>query len=128
MALIFYVGPHHLGRMLEMAVEVLGPERRAAIARELTKKFEEVRRGTLGELRDEPGVVRGEIVLIVTGNSGHPQSSEEDVSATLASLMAEGLSSARVAKELTRRTGIERSEAYRLAVEARRDAAGEDLD
>jgi 16S rRNA (cytidine1402-2'-O)-methyltransferase len=50
--------------------EVFGPDRPAAVAREMTKKFEEIRRGTVGELAaflEEKSRVRGEIVLVVAG-------------------------------------------------------------
>jgi 16S rRNA (cytidine1402-2'-O)-methyltransferase len=68
--LVFYESPHRLGKTLDVMLEVLG-ERRAAVGRELTKVFEEVRRGTLGELaahfRDRE--VRGELTIAVAGLS-----------------------------------------------------------
>jgi len=67
--LIFYEAPHHLKSTLGDLVKALGPHRPAATARELTKKFEEFRRCTLGDLADyysehEP---KGEFVIIVGG-------------------------------------------------------------
>ena len=117
--LIYYVGPHHLERFLEAAVQVLGPDRPAAICRELTKKFEEVRRGSLAELFDDPGVVRGEIVVVVGGASDDEQPSQENLEETVKRLLGEGYSTARAAKEAARRTGASRDEAYRIAVELR---------
>ncbi len=68
--LVFYEGPHRLVKTLAEFETVFGPERPAAVGRELTKKFEEVRRGTLAELRahyqGQPKV-RGEAVIIVGG-------------------------------------------------------------
>jgi 16S rRNA (cytidine1402-2'-O)-methyltransferase len=65
--LVFYESPKRVAASLRDMHEVLGGERPAAMCRELTKKFEEVRRGTLASLaRDLEGTpVRGEIVLLV---------------------------------------------------------------
>ena len=67
--LIFYELPYRLVKTLTQLSEIFGPDRRASVSRELTKKFEETRRGTLEELseyfsQNEP---KGEIVLIVAG-------------------------------------------------------------
>lgn len=67
-SLVFYEAPHRLGASLAQMATILG-DRRAAVARELTKVFEEIRRGSLGELADHYGKepARGEIVIIVEG-------------------------------------------------------------
>ncbi len=68
--MVFYESPHRLVKALAQFEAVFGPERPAAVARELTKKFEEIRRGTLAELRayyEAQHKVRGEIVLVVGG-------------------------------------------------------------
>ncbi len=68
--MIFYESPHRLVKALKQFEEVFGPERPAAVARELTKLFEEIQRGTLQELRacyEAQPRVRGEIVLLVGG-------------------------------------------------------------
>jgi 16S rRNA (cytidine1402-2'-O)-methyltransferase len=68
--LVFYESPHRLVKTLGQLAEHLGPERPAAVARELSKAFEEVARGTLAELQEEFGQrdrVRGEIVIVVGG-------------------------------------------------------------
>lgn len=69
--LIIYESPHRLVKTMEQLALYLGEQRRASVSRELTKKFEETRRGTIRELiqyfTDKP--VRGEIVIIVEGNS-----------------------------------------------------------
>lgn len=67
--LIFYESPYRLVKTLAQLAEAFGPNRRASVSRELTKKFEETRRGTLEELTEyftenEP---KGEIVLVVAG-------------------------------------------------------------
>ena len=71
--MVFYESPHRLVKTLGQLEEAFGAERPAAVARELTKKFEEIQRGTLAELHSyfaaQPKV-RGEIVLVVGGAAG----------------------------------------------------------
>jgi len=66
---ILYESPYRILSLLERIVEIMGPERRLSISRELTKKFEETRRGTAAELLTHYKVQepRGEFVLIIKG-------------------------------------------------------------
>jgi 16S rRNA (cytidine1402-2'-O)-methyltransferase len=66
--IIFYESPHRILKTLEDLQNVFG-DRRAVIGREMTKKFEEILRGTLSSLRDEfsSRQIKGEFVLIVSG-------------------------------------------------------------
>ena len=70
--LIFYEAPHRIVAMLADAIAVYGAEREACICRELTKTFETIRRGTLGELADfvaqDSNQQRGEFVVLVRGS------------------------------------------------------------
>lgn len=71
--LVYFESPHRLARSLAAMAEVFGPERRAAVCRELTKTYEEVRRGPLAELAAwAEGTVLGEITVVVAGASGAP--------------------------------------------------------
>ena len=65
--LAFYESPKRIGATLKDAAEVLGETRKAVVCRELTKKFEELRRGTLAELAESysTGSVKGEVVLLI---------------------------------------------------------------
>ncbi|MFF4140687.1 16S rRNA (cytidine(1402)-2'-O)-methyltransferase [Streptomyces sp. NPDC001698] len=66
--LVYFEAPHRLDNMLAAMAEVFGAERRAAVCRELTKTYEEVRRGGLGELAAWAAEgVRGEITVVVEG-------------------------------------------------------------
>lgn len=67
--MIFYEAPHRIEATLEALAEAFGPERRAVLARELTKFYEEFRRGTLGVLLEgvREDAPRGEIVLVIDG-------------------------------------------------------------
>lgn len=68
--MIFYESPHRVLKTLKQLGEIFGTDRPAAVARELTKKFEEIQRGSLPELYDyfeNGGNVKGEFVLVVAG-------------------------------------------------------------
>jgi 16S rRNA (cytidine1402-2'-O)-methyltransferase len=68
--LVFYESPKRVAAMLKDAAEVLGAERQGAVCRELTKKFEQVRRGSLQDLAEQAvnDPPRGEIVVIIDRN------------------------------------------------------------
>ncbi|KWW99083.1 Ribosomal RNA small subunit methyltransferase I [Carbonactinospora thermoautotrophica] len=66
--LVFFEAPHRLAATLAAMAEAFGPDRRAAVCRELTKTYEEVRRDTLAALADWAAAgVRGEITVVVAG-------------------------------------------------------------
>lgn len=68
--LVLYESPHRLLRTLDDLIEHFGADRRAAVARELTKKYEEIERGTLQDVRAYFAAyeqVRGECVVVVDG-------------------------------------------------------------
>lgn len=76
--LVFYESPRRVGELLTDLAHILGPERKAALCRELTKRFEETLRGTLGELAQcvEGQELKGEIVLLV--DRGETRAASED--------------------------------------------------
>ena len=67
--MIFYESPHRLIKTLNSFADYFGQERKASVSREISKMFEENRRGTLRELIDyfEPKTIKGEIVIVVQG-------------------------------------------------------------
>ncbi|WP_460066534.1 16S rRNA (cytidine(1402)-2'-O)-methyltransferase [Streptomyces sp. YKOK-I1] len=77
--LVYFEAPHRLDDTLAAMAEVFGADRRAAVCRELTKTYEEVRRGPLGELAEWAAEgVRGEITVVV---SGAPERGPEELDA-----------------------------------------------
>jgi len=86
--LVFYESPKRVGEMLASLRDTLGEARQAAVCRELTKKFEEISRGTLGELADQfaDRHVRGEIVVLV-GRAGAVTVSDGDIEMALKDAM-----------------------------------------
>ena len=67
--MIFYESPHRLLKTLEEFMQYFGPERHASVSRELSKMFEETKRGTLEEIKTyfENNTLKGEIVICVAG-------------------------------------------------------------
>lgn len=117
--LIFYEAPHKLVSTLTDMLEAFG-DRRIALARELTKVHEEVRRTTLAgaaaHYAENPP--RGEFVLIVEGappKKTEPPDFREAVELTL-ELAAQGASLSEAAKDAARRTGYKKGELYKAAL------------
>lgn len=113
--LIWYEAPHRLAECLEDLAAVFG-ERPAAVARELTKRFEEVRRASLGELAAHYAAhaARGEITLVV-GPPSAEAVADEGVEALLAGLM-ETMSLKEAVAQVTARTGLPRKQVYAMAL------------
>ena len=116
---VCYEAPGRTGALLKDLAARCGPERPAAVARELTKLHEDIRRGTLGELATyyEHHPARGEVTVVIGSGSPVEQdaapATEEAQAAAAAELRDTGSPTA-VAKELSRRLGITRQAAYRL--------------
>jgi 16S rRNA (cytidine1402-2'-O)-methyltransferase len=98
-----------------------GPLREIAVARELTKRFEDVWRGTLGDLDDLLGAggPRGEHVIVVSPQPEMPEASDEEVGAHVRAALAEGLSARDAAVRVGRDLGVPRRRAYEIAVALR---------
>jgi len=118
--LVYYEAPHRILKTLEDMVDVFGAERIAALARELTKVHEEVRRDTLGELvraLKEGDIPRkGEFVVMVAGAASQPLAGNEEE--WLAALLPE-LPPRKAVEIVARITGFDRRALYRRAVELR---------
>jgi 16S rRNA (cytidine1402-2'-O)-methyltransferase len=93
-------------------------ERLAVVARELTKQFEEVRRGTVGELRAyyDGTPPRGELVLVIAG-APVPTVSEEAVRDRMHAFRRDGMSRRDAASLVARELGVSKRLAYQLAQE-----------
>jgi 16S rRNA (cytidine1402-2'-O)-methyltransferase len=123
-ASVLYESPNRVARLLADLAEACGPARRVAVARELTKMHEEFVRGTLAEAAAHfaDREVLGEIVVVVEGRSADAVAEEavdELAAESLAkALLAQGQSPSAIAKELRRRLGISRNDAYRIAQES----------
>ena len=107
--LIFYEAPHRIEACLYAMAEVFGGEREAAMAREITKTYETIRRGTLLDLAQfvsaDSNQQKGEIVLVVAGKPRGEQVVAADVSALLQRL-AQELPAKRAAAVVADHTGL----------------------
>lgn len=115
--LVFYESPKRVAAMLRDATEVLGAERQAAVCRELTKKFEEVLRGTLGELAErlEAQPVKGEIVVLIERGAAAAGSGEDLDTALSEALETQSVRDA--ADTVAARLGLKRRVVYQRALE-----------
>jgi 16S rRNA (cytidine1402-2'-O)-methyltransferase len=122
--LILYESPKRIQRLLTELCETWGETREAALCRELTKRFEEVRRGSLGALRDglADAPVKGEIVLVV----GHPVAvapSQADLDAALVDALGR-LRMKEAAAEVAEALGLPRRDVYQRALALKRESDG----
>ncbi|SHL39764.1 16S rRNA (cytidine1402-2'-O)-methyltransferase [Roseovarius litoreus] len=115
--LVFYESPKRVAAMLRDAATVLGGERQAAVCRELTKKFEEVLRGTLDDLAtlcsERP--LKGEIVVLVD-RGRLPKIREFDLDERLMAVLSEH-SVRDAADKVAAELGLKRRQVYQRALE-----------
>lgn len=117
--LVFYESPRRLAVSLASMAEALGADRPATVSRELTKAYEEIRRGTLGDLAahyEAADTPKGEVVVAVGPPGAPPAPDIEDVDALLRGLAAE-LPAAKAAGEAARRTGLAKPDLYKRLLE-----------
>ncbi|TLM74248.1 16S rRNA (cytidine(1402)-2'-O)-methyltransferase [Pseudarthrobacter sp. NamB4] len=91
--MVFFEAPHRLEAMLRALRERFGPDRPVAVCRELTKTYEEVVRGTLGQLLAwaESTDIRGEIAVVLGGAPGQAAGTPQDHVAAVNELVAQGI-------------------------------------
>ncbi|MCV3239537.1 16S rRNA (cytidine(1402)-2'-O)-methyltransferase [Mesorhizobium sp. ZC-5] len=124
--LIFFESPRRVADTLAAMADVLGVARPAAIGRELTKTFEEMRTGTLSALAAhyaEADTPRGEIVVCVGPPGEAPAAEPEEVDRLLLSLASE-LPASKAAAEAARMTGGHKPALYRRLMELKGAAGG----
>ena len=118
---VLFESPHRLRACLEDLAAVCGAERRAAVARELTKLHEEVVRGGLAELREwaAGASIRGEVSVVVEGAADDvPDAADDDLRAEAEALVAAGMSRRDAAAEVAAARGVPRRRVYSLVTDA----------
>jgi 16S rRNA (cytidine1402-2'-O)-methyltransferase len=122
--LVFFEAPHRVAAALADLAAAFGVDRSAALCRELTKTYEEVRRAPLGELADwaAVGEPRGEITLVVGGApvTTATRPSDAELSAVLADRQAAGSSRRDAVAEVAKEYGLPRREVYTIAIDRTR--------
>lgn len=112
--MVFFESPHRVAATLDAMSEAFGKERAAAVCRELTKTYEEVRRGSLAELVEwaRPGV-RGEVSLVVAGDRPAQVRREPvDLAAAVAEREEAGLRRKEAIRAVARELGVPKREVY----------------
>lgn len=120
---ILFESPRRLGATLATMAEIMGAERAAVVARELTKRFETFERGTLAELAEKfaGDPPKGEIVILVGPPQDSQEASEEDAEELLRQALKEMPVSA-AAKQVAKQTGLDRNDLYKLALDLKADS------
>lgn len=119
--MVFFEAPHRLEAMLRALKERFGPGRPAAVCRELTKTYEEVLRGPLGELLQwaEDSEVRGEIAVVVGGAPEQAAGAPEDHVAAVNELMAQGIRLKEAVAAVAEDVRVSKRELYSAVLAAR---------
>ncbi|MFJ6417876.1 16S rRNA (cytidine(1402)-2'-O)-methyltransferase [Paeniglutamicibacter sp. NPDC091659] len=118
--MVFFEAPHRLDAMIRALRDAFGADRPGAIARELTKMYEEVIRGNLGELLLwAEGEVRGEIAVVIGGApAGEPARAVDHV-AQVQQLVTEGLRLKEAVAAVAEKERVSKRELYTAVLEAR---------
>lgn len=114
--ILFYESPHRLRQTVRLLLESWG-NRRCCIARELTKVYEEFRRGTFTEVLEAYGdqQVKGEITLIIEGRQEEKKAADwEEIHSAAVKLVDKGYSQKEAAREVAQSFGVSRRELYNL--------------
>jgi 16S rRNA (cytidine1402-2'-O)-methyltransferase len=116
---VFFESPHRIAATLAIAAEVLGRERRAAVCRELTKPYEEVRRGGLAELAEwAADGVRGEITVVLAG-AQRRATDPDSLVGRVSELVERGTRLKDAAGEVAAEAGVSRKQLYDAVLKAR---------
>lgn len=120
--MVFFESPSRLASALADMGEAFGVDRRIAVCRELTKLYEEVRRGTASELVTwAEGGVKGEIVVVVEG-AAPVEVSGDDALAQVQALVADGIRLKDAAAEVAAASGLSSRDLYQAALAVRKPA------
>lgn len=118
--LVFFEAPHRIADSLNDLRDVFGTDRKAVVARELTKLHETIYRGTLGELaeraRSDANFQRGEITLVVEGATQADSGPDAELLRRIVSVLAKELPPGKAASLAAQITGFKRNDAYALAM------------
>jgi 16S rRNA (cytidine1402-2'-O)-methyltransferase len=117
---VLYEAPHRLLSLLTELSEACGPERRIAVCKELTKRFERVIRGTIAQVQSEIAEPQGEYVVVIEGAApavaGTVDGHEEEIRRDVAILRAQGTSLKDASVAVAATLGVSRKQVYDLCV------------
>lgn len=110
--MIFYESPHRIIETLDNMIEVLG-NRNISISREISKKFEEIYRGTIEEVKLDMVDVKGELVIVVSGNTDENTYDNLSIIEHVNLYIKEGLTSKDAIKKVSQDRGMNKNEVYK---------------
>ncbi len=110
--LILYEAPHRINKTLKDLENILGNNRKICISREITKKYEEIYRGTIGELIEQKNEYKGELVVVVEGNKETTEYKNLTVEEHVKLYIEDGKSSMDAIKIVAKERGMKKSEVY----------------
>ncbi|MBR6690993.1 MAG: 16S rRNA (cytidine(1402)-2'-O)-methyltransferase [Bacilli bacterium] len=110
--LILYEAPHRINKTLRDLGNILGNNRKISISREITKKYEEVYRGTIGELIEQNNEYKGELVVVVEGNKETTEYKNLTIEEHVNLYIEDGKSSMDAIKIVAKERGMKKSEVY----------------
>ena len=111
--MIFYEAPHRITKTLEEMLDILG-NRNISISREITKKFEEIYRGTIKEVIEETKEIKGEIVIVVSGNKEEITFDDLSIEEHVNFYIKNGLNSKEAIKKVAEDRNVKKSDIYNI--------------
>lgn len=112
--LIIYEAPHRINKTLIDLENILGNERKISISREITKKYEEIYRGTIKELIEANNEYKGELVIVIEGNKKLVEYKTLTITEHVNLYIEDGKSSMDAIKIVAKERGMKKSEVYDL--------------
>jgi 16S rRNA (cytidine1402-2'-O)-methyltransferase len=125
--IVFYEAVHRIQDLLADMEAVIGPERPITVARELTKRFETIYRGSVADVRaqleNDAGSAKGEVTIVLAGYEGLEDPDQHELERILEALLGE-VSTRQAASLAAKITGVRRGDAYALALKLRGSGSG----
>ena len=111
--IVFYEAPHHIKKTLQLMLSILG-NRHIALAREITKKHEEINRGTIEEVLNVVDELKGEMVIVVEGSKEQPEGIifEQSIEEHVNEFIEKGMSTKDAIKEVAKQRGVSKNLIY----------------
>ena len=112
--LIFYEAPHRLKDTISDMKDILGNNRQISISREISKKYEETIRGTLADIIGKIGEIKGEFVLVVSGNNCNDNLDEISIEDHINMYLNNGETTMNAIKLVARERNMKKSDVYNI--------------
>lgn len=111
--IVFYESPHRIKKTLQCMLNILG-DRHIALAREITKKHEEINRGTIQEILEVVDDMKGEMVIVVEGNHHQEETVvfEQSLQEHVNEYIGKGMSTKDAIKEVAKQRGVSKNIVY----------------